>query len=158
MNNNYRKRKKGIEKMRKEIWFDMDGTIANLYGVENWLEMLIAHDETPYRNATPLVRLSSLARILNNLQKKGWKIGIISWLAKGSNAKYDEKVTNAKKEWLAKHLKSVRFDNIDIVEYGTPKEIGRNGILFDDEEQNRKNWKGIAYDVNNIIGTLKALA
>ena len=144
--------------MRKEIWFDMDGTIANLYGVENWLEMLIAHDETPYRNATPLVRLSSLARILNNLQKKGWKIGIISWLAKGSNAKYDEKVTNAKKEWLAKHLKSVKFDNIDIVEYGTPKEIGRNGILFDDEEQNRKNWKGIAYDVDNIIGTLKALA
>lgn len=144
--------------MRKEIWFDMDGTIANLYGVENWLEMLINHDETPYRVASPLVRLSSLARVLNNLQRKGWKIGIISWLAKGSNADYDERVANAKKEWLAKHLKSVNFDNIDIVEYGTPKELNRNGILFDDEEQNRRNWNGIAYDVNNIIGTLKALA
>ncbi len=144
--------------MRKEIWFDMDGTIANLYGVENWLEMLINHDETPYRMATPLVRLSTLARVLNNLQKKGWKIGIISWLAKGSNKEYDERVTKAKKEWLGTHLKSVKFDNIDIVSYGTPKEIGRNGILFDDEIQNRENWKGTAYDVDNIIGTLKALA
>jgi len=144
--------------MRKEIWFDMDGTIANLYGVENWLEMLIAHDETPYRIARPLVRLSSLARILNNLQRKGWKIGVISWLAKGSTAEYDERVANAKREWLATHLRSVNFDSIDIVEYGTPKELNRNGILFDDEIQNRENWNGIAYDVNDIIGTLKALA
>ncbi len=144
--------------MRKEIWFDMDGTIANLYGVENWLDMLVNGDETPYRVATPLVRLSALARVLNNLQRKGWKIGIISWLAKNSSADYDEKVINAKKEWLGNHLKSVKFDNIDIVSYGTPKEIGRHGILFDDEIQNRENWKGTAYDVDNIIGTLKALA
>lgn len=144
--------------MRKEIWFDMDGTIANLYGVENWLDMLVNGDETPYRVATPLVRLSALARVLNNLQRKGWKIGIISWLAKNSSADYDEKVTNAKKEWLRNHLKSVKFDSIDIVSYGTPKEIGRSGILFDDEIQNRENWKGTAYDVNDIIGTLKALA
>ena len=26
-----------------KIWFDMDGTIADLYGVENWLEMLIRY-------------------------------------------------------------------------------------------------------------------
>lgn len=29
------------------IWFDMDGTIADLYGVDGWLEMLIAEDPTP---------------------------------------------------------------------------------------------------------------
>ena len=43
------------------IWFDMDGTIANLYGVENWLPMLRAYDPTPYANAVPLLRLSRLA-------------------------------------------------------------------------------------------------
>ena len=32
-----------------------------------------------------------------------------------------------------------------------------NGILFDDEEVNRKNWSGQAYDVNNIIEVLKGL-
>lgn len=143
------------------ICFDMDGTIANLYGVENWLEMLTNHDETPYRNATTLVRMNSLARILNRLQREGHEIGIISWLAKNSNKDYDERVTNAKREWLKKHLASVKFDFIEIVKYETDKNIvarNENDILFDDEENNRKNWLGIAYDVNDIIGTLKAVA
>ena len=143
------------------ICFDMDGTIANLYGVENWLEMLTNHDETPYRNATTLVRMNSLARILNRLQREGHEIGIISWLAKNSNKDYDERVTNAKREWLKKHLASVKFDFIEIVKYETDKNIvarNENDILFDDEENNRKNWLGIAYDVNDIIGTLKSVA
>lgn len=29
------------------ICFDMDGTIANLYGVENWLDYLINKDTYP---------------------------------------------------------------------------------------------------------------
>ena len=147
--------------MTKAIYFDMDGTIANLYGVDGWLDMLIARDETPYAVAEPMVRLSSLARILNRLQKNGFTIGVVSWLAKNSTNEYDERVTNAKKEWLAKHLKSVQFDEIHIVEYGTPKQNivnYPNGILFDDEEGNRDNWIGTAYDVNDIIGTLKAIA
>lgn len=143
------------------IYFDMDGTIANLYGVDNWLEMLINKDETPYRIAEPLVRMSTLAKVLNNLIKKGYTIGIVSWLAKNSNSEYDERVTKAKIEWLHKHLKSVKFEEIHIVPYGTPKhEIvnNPNGILFDDEKPNRDNWKGQAFDVNEIIEVLKAIA
>ena len=37
------------------INFDMDGTIADLYGVENWLDYLIAGDVFPYENADPLL-------------------------------------------------------------------------------------------------------
>lgn len=147
--------------MSKAIYFDMDGTIANLYGVDGWLDMLIAKDETPYAIAKPMVRLSSLARILNRLQKKGFTIGIVSWLAKSSTNEYDERVANAKREWLAKHLKSVQFDEIHIVPYGTPKETIvniPNGILFDDEKRNRDNWIGTAYDETNIIETLKTVA
>ena len=147
--------------MSKAIYFDMDGTIANLYGVDGWLDMLIAKDETPYAIAKPMVRLSSLARILNRLQKKGFTIGIVSWLAKNSTNEYDERVANAKREWLAKHLKSVQFDEIHIVPYGTPKETIvniPNGILFDDEKRNRDNWVGTAYDETNIIETLKTVA
>lgn len=33
------------------ICFDMDGTIADLYGVENWLDYLIAEDVKPYAEA-----------------------------------------------------------------------------------------------------------
>ena len=35
----------------KMICFDMDGTIADLYAVENWLPMLRAFDPTPYEVA-----------------------------------------------------------------------------------------------------------
>lgn len=146
--------------MTKTIYFDMDGTIANLYGVNNWLDMIINNDETPYRIAEPMVRMNVLARVLNNLIKKGWTIGIVSWLAKNSNSEYDKKVTEAKLNWLKTHLKSVQFEEIHIVPYGTPKhEIvnNPNGILFDDEEPNRTNWKGTAYNVNEIIETLKAI-
>jgi hypothetical protein len=142
------------------IYFDMDGTIANLYGVENWLDYLIAKDETPYREAKPLVRMATLARLLNTIQRNGHKIGIVSWLAKNSTENYDIKVTNAKIEWLNTHLKSVQFDEIKIGKYGTPKSTmvdDVNGILFDDEEPNRNEWKGIAYDVNNIIEILKGI-
>lgn len=149
-----------MKRLNVTINFDMDGTIADLYGVPNWLEMLINHNETPYAIAEPLVRLNILARMLNRLQREGYRLGVLSWLAKGSTVEYDEKVTNAKLEWLARHLPSVHWDNINIVEYGTPKENFCEtpfDILFDDEEKNRENWNGIAFDVNNIIEVLKGL-
>lgn len=146
--------------MNKAIYFDMDGTIADLYAVKGWLKKLRAYDETPYENANTLVNMSLLARYLNRLQKKGYTIGIVSWLSKNSSLDYDRKVKKAKIKWLAKHLKSVEFDEINIVAYGTPKSTVvsiANGILFDDEEPNRNEWKGQAYDEKNIIGVLKAL-
>lgn len=144
--------------MTTTIFFDMDGTIADLYGVENWLNYLIAENALPYEIAKPLIKLNALARILNRLQKQGYKIGIISWLAKNSNENYDMKVTKAKIDWLKKHLASVNFDEIHIVKYGTPKQTFANNktdILFDDEEKNRKEWIGKAFDVNDIIEILK---
>jgi len=144
--------------MKKEIWFDMDGTIANFYGVEGWLEYIKREQTKPYREAKPLINMKHLAKELNRLQKLGYTIGIISWLAKGSTENYDKKVEKAKKNWLKSHLKSVKFDKINIVKYGTPKENFGKGILFDDEELNRKNWKEEAFDEKNIIEILRAIA
>ena len=146
--------------MSKAIYFDMDGTIANLYGVDNWLTKLRAEDESPYTDAKPLLRLSQLARLLNQLQLKGYVIGVVSWLSKNGTEAYNEKVTRAKLEWLKKHLRSVNFDEIIITEYGTPKEKivnFPNGILFDDELKNREKWKGQAFDETKILEVLKAL-
>lgn len=143
------------------ICFDMDGTIANLYGVTNWLEYLISGNEYPYLHAEVMVNMNSLARVLNRLQRNGIEIGIISWLAKNSNDSYDEKVTVAKKKWLKKHLASVHFDFVEIVSYGTDKNIvctSTDDILFDDEAPNREKWNGKAYDVDNILNILKSVA
>ena len=146
--------------MTKAIYFDMDGTIANLYGVENWLDMLINSDPTPYKLARPLVNMNTLARLLNRLQAEGWHIGVVSWLSKNGTASYNEAVTATKERWLNRHLRSVKWNEIKIVPYGTPKQevvemVG--GVLFDDEERNRVNWNGVAYDVENIIEILKGM-
>ena len=142
------------------IYFDMDGTIVDLYGVENWLDKLLANDPAPYAVAAPLVRLCTLARVLNNLKRRGYKVGIVSWLSKNGNNEYNTVVTETKIKWINTHLSSVDFDEIKIVPYGTPKGSVVNdpsGILCDDEEKNRINWPGIAFDVNDIINVLKGL-
>ena len=146
--------------MRNEIWFDMDGTIADLYGVEGWLDDLLNENTRPYEVAGTLINMQVLARLLNKLAKKGYKIGIISWTAKNGSAEYNKRIATAKREWLNKHLASVKFESVNIIKYGTPKSIvasTKNAILFDDEERNRTEWKGIAYGVDNIIEILKGL-
>ena len=146
--------------MNITINFDMDGTIANLYGVDNWLGYLIAEDTTPYAVAKPLINLSALARKLNALQRNGYELAFISWLSKSGSVEYNEAVTAVKMAWLAKHLPSVHWDRITIVPYGTPKQnfcYNSNDILFDDEERNRNNWTGRAYGVENIMEILREI-
>ena len=144
--------------MEKTIYFDMDGTLANLYGVSGWLDDLINENPRPYKDAQPLLNFRVFAKELHKIQQKGYKIGIISWLSKSGTDEYNKVVTETKEKWLKKHLPSVEFDEIHIVKYGTPKSTCGNGILFDDEEPNRKEWKGKAYNVDDIIGVMRSLA
>ena len=142
------------------IYFDMDGTIADLYGVEDWLPRLRAYDPTPYTVAEPLLRLSTLARLLNKLQRNGYRLGIITWGSKVATKEYDEAVATVKLEWLQTHLPSVHWDEFHFTSYGLAKhEIAEDptGILFDDNEGIRNAWTGTAYDVDNIIEILKGL-
>lgn len=143
------------------IYFDMDGTIADLYGVKNWLPALIAEDVAPYRDAKPLVNMQVLARYLNRCKKRGIKIGVISWGSKKASEKYLQAIEETKRNWLQRHLKSVQFDEVLILPYGTPKQnfCSNSGldVLFDDEELNRQNWmlKGLAFNEKNIFPILK---
>ena len=141
----------------KEINFDMDGTIADLYGVENWLEDLLHEDTRPYAEARPLVNLQRLARLLNRLIAQGYAVNIISWTSRSGSVKYNEAVAEVKRTWLAVHLRSVRFTRIEILPYGTPKELYGSGILFDDEAHNREAWGEGAHDETEIFEVLKSL-
>lgn len=143
--------------------FDMDGTIADFYGVENWLSMLRAFDPTPYKVAKPMMNFSALARQLNAAQRKGAKLVIISWCSKTSTPEFDMMVELAKREWLAEHLPSVEWDEINVVPYGTNKAnvCGadcEDFFLFDDEERNRNEWEeldGLAFNPSDIPEILK---
>ena len=141
-----------------KIWLDMDGTIANFYGVEGWLNYLQNEDTTPYSIAKPLVNMSLLARYLNKLQSQGHEIGIISWGSKHGSDEFLVKTGCAKFHWLNKHLPSVNFDYIKIERYGTNKfEVTGGGILFDDEKGNRDTWGEGAYEPEKIFEILNNL-
>lgn len=149
--------------MAKWIWFDMDGTIADLYGVNGWLDCLMAHDIMPYEKAKPLYNIFELFTIFEELHDKGYKLGIISWGSKERNPEYDKAVAKAKVEWLFDYMLDIWLDKVIVTAYGirkadTCRKYG-NGILVDDEEQNREAWDlGETIDANeNIIAKLREL-
>lgn len=141
------------------IYFDMDGTISNLYAVENWLSKLRAEDASPYMEAEPLCDMKLLQSKLIQAQYLGYKVGIISWCSKAATKEYNSAVRKAKKEWLKAQLPKVKFDEIHIVAYGKPKNKVANdkGWLIDDEQQNRDNWNlGGAYNPT-VVDVLEIL-
>ena len=133
------------------IYFDMDGTIADLYGVENWLPKLRAEDASPYLEAEPLVNMIELQEYFMGLQSLGYDLGIISWTSKGGSAEYNEEVRKAKLLWLRQMLPLVHFNEVHIIKYGTRKDYvakDKSGIIFDDDERVREKWRGQAINPN----------
>lgn len=148
--------------MNKTLVFDMDGTIADLYAVDGWLEMLRAENPMPYIVAEPMYDMMELAELLNELKEIGYRIAVTSWLSKESTKAYDELVRQAKKDWLARY--NFPYDEIHLVAYGTTKAncTRKNGgfqILVDDNAKVRKGWTlGNTIDANeNILEELKKL-
>lgn len=141
--------------MNKTLVFDMDGTIADLYGVNGWLDMLRAEDPTPYKKAAPLYDVDSLNAVLTLLKMDGWRIVVTTWLSKGSTRKYDALVREAKLEWLDRM--GFPYDEVHMVAYGTTKanctrKLGGYQILVDDNAKVRKGWTlGSVIDANNNI-------
>ena len=129
--------------MRKTLVFDMDGTIANFYGVQGWLEDLHNSNPRPYILAEPLYDMEVLVALLTIFKDNGWEIAITSWLAKDSTEYYKDLVRKAKLQWLAEQ--EFPFDEIHLVQYGTTKanctrKLGGYQILVDDNEQVRNGW------------------
>lgn len=149
--------------MNKIIAFDMDGTIADLYAVKDWLPKLLAEDESPYMEAAPMWDMKELRRILIRLAGKGWEIRIISWLSKGASREYKEKIRIAKRAWLEKY--NFPADKVHLIEYGTTKadcirKHAEVAILIDDDKKVRHGWhlgRTINPQEENILEELKKL-
>lgn len=129
--------------MTKMICFDMDGTIANLYWVENWLKKLQAEDASPYTEAAPMWDMEKLREVLLALSAQGWEIRVISWLSMNSSEEYKTAVRQAKIEWLQRYRFPV--DKTHLVAYGTTKadcvrKIADAAILVDDNKKVRQGW------------------
>lgn len=129
----------------KAICFDLDGTLADLYGVPNWLDMIQDENPEPYIVAAPMWDMMRLGAVLRKLQKQGWQVRVISWLAKDSSESYKKAVRASKRGWLARY--NFPLDGVHLVEYGTTKANcvrryldGKPMILIDDNEKVRHGW------------------
>jgi hypothetical protein len=163
---NYKVRKGSATRVKEKvrmICFDMDGTIADLYGVNDWLRKLRSEDPSPYLEAEPMWDMSVLTATLRKLQKAGWKITVITWLSKDSSEPYKEKTREAKLEWLKQY--DFPYDYFHGVAYGTTKancvrKSVYEAILLDDNTKIRDGWHlGNTIDPTkeNIIESLSAL-
>lgn len=144
----------------RAIYFDMDGTIADLYGYEGWLEMLQAENTEPYEKCDCLVDFVELQKVLNNFIAAGVTIGVISWGAMGGSREYCKRTRKVKIKWCEKYFPNI-FTEYHVVKYGTPKHYVRkikDSILVDDNAEVRQAWKGETVDATkDIIELLRAL-
>lgn len=145
--------------MTKAIYFDMDGTIADLYSVDNWLEKLRSENVTPYVEAAPMYNMAQLDRLMREFMAIGFTIGVISWSAMNGSKEYNRATRAAKKAWIEQNLPCV--SEFHVVKYGTPKHHVckiKNSILVDDNAEVRAAWKGQTIDATqNILEQLENL-
>ncbi len=148
----------------KMICFDMDGTIADLYGVPDWLEKLHNEDASPYQEAKPMWDMERLNTVLHKLIRRGYEIRVISWLAKDSSEDYKQAVRQAKLDWLKRY--HFPYTVAHLVAYGTTKancvrKMANAAVLIDDSEAVRNGWH-LGEVINpvecDIIERLEALA
>lgn len=153
------------------IFLDMDGSIADLYGVKGWLEALRSENPSPYADAQPLCDMAALRTVLQELKAQNYIIGIISWSSKTGSKEFHRAIRKAKLDWLQKHELLDLCAHIHIQKYGTPKSaiarrhtiLSSSTILVDDEARNRVDWwehEGYAIDPTetNIVEELQKIA
>lgn len=150
------------------IYLDMDGTITDLYGFNDWLTYLQNEQTTPYVEAGLLVDGEQFRDFLAAGKAAGVLFGVISWGAKNASKDYQKAIRRAKIDWLKKNNLLGYFDELHIVKYGTPKNRvakNRTGVLIDDELQRwnveklvtANNFRNIL-NVENLWNCLFSLA
>lgn len=151
---------KNTNNMKPTIYFDLDGTLYDLYNQPRWLDRItVDFDASAYAADDVLVDLVALHEVLDLAISEGYRVGVISWLAGGSPKWYDKMVRTVKRAWVKKFLPQAT--EVHIVKYGTPKHRVANdksGVLVDDNAEVRAAWKGDTIDATQgILSDLYAI-
>lgn len=135
--------------MKKTVYLDMDGTIANLYEIENWLPRLRAEDKTIFLECEPMI---SEKELLDKFPTENFEMKILSMTPLNATENYCLDVINQKNEWLNKYFPSITKRIYK--PYGHNKNLknSENAILIDDSEPIRKSWRGIAINPVELWG------
>lgn len=146
------------------IVFDMDGTIADLYGVDDWLDKLRNEDISPYVECEPLIPMEMLTSIIQEFKDKNINVRVVSWNCMNASQEYAREVRKAKREWLQRYC-PILLEDFHVVKYGTPKNnFAKNerAILVDDNTKALRDWGNDkltidASETANLISNLLVL-
>lgn len=126
-------------------YFDMDGTLADLYGVPNVFQRLDNNDATPYRDAKPIPNMVAL---LHQLQDDGHRIGVITALSRypagtppDVMARMDAETIAFKKQWLIDH--NIHVDEFIAIPSSADKfeaATDKTAVLVDDDTRVLATW------------------
>lgn len=146
------------------IVFDMDGTVADLYGRENWLKE-IRNEELDFSTLKPLVNMDAIEKDIKEKSYSGEiKFVIITWSPMNCSQEYHLKVSRQKQEWVERHMPYI--SEFYCLPYGVPKQdapIRRTEkmYLLDDNSEVIEMWRteeqkmGVlvsdVYDVNEAV-------
>ena len=134
----------------KSIWFDMDGTIADLYKVEGWLTSLREKDWSVYNECTPRHNYQRINAAIEALVEQGWEVGVITWGSKGIGWSKDlDEIGEIKFNWLCKFFPTLADGHFACIPYGYSKaqyleemdDIYAVAYLVDDNKEVRENWR-----------------
>lgn len=131
------------------VYLDMDGTIADLYGIENWLRRLRSEDETIFLECEPLITEEAL---LKKFPIEKYEIRILSMTPLNASPSYCLNVARQKDAWLNKFFPSITKRIYR--RYGHNKNLRNSAkaILIDDSEKIRNSWKGVALNPADLWG------
>lgn len=127
----------------KKIYFDMDGTVADLYGEKNWLDNLRNEREGSFINLRPLVDMNELAMVCHQLMNLGYSFGVITWLPMGASYEFERVCEEEKRAWVEEFMPWV--SEFYAQSYGVPKQYAPSKraaemILIDDNAEVRAMW------------------
>ena len=134
---------------KMNVYLDMDGTIADLYGIENWLPRLRASDEKIFLECEPII---TEAELLNHFPTDKYEIKILSMTPKNAKKEYCKRVEKAKDEWLNKYFPTLT--KRIYLPYGNNKNLKNSAkaILVDDSEPIRNTYRGLALNPAELWG------
>lgn len=131
-----------------KIFFDMDGTIANLYQKRGWLESIMDEQEGLFQNLEPMFTRAdwvsfeaSLSRIFNGQ----YELGIITWTPMNVTSEYCQIVEQEKRNWVLENLPKC-FTEFHALPFGVPKQYAdtkraETMILVDDNMEVLSIWE-----------------